>query len=162
MIRKFGLIAGCVLLLNSCTSHFITDDSLRGKVSDDFASRAAILEASGVELEAMNISKLEKEALEFMYAYMPLGDIVNREQSFYLDQYRMTRRALKEMPWGKSIPEREMRHFVLPVRVNNESRLPGRDRCANPAECSKCRSCAKRHSADPPFEQSHRDHPLEH
>ena len=25
------------------------------------------------------------------------------------------------MPWGKLIPEREFRHFVLPVRVNNEN-----------------------------------------
>lgn len=24
------------------------------------------------------------------------------------------------MPWGRTIPEREFRHFVLPVRVNNE------------------------------------------
>ena len=24
------------------------------------------------------------------------------------------------MPWGKSVPDREWRHFVLPVRVNNE------------------------------------------
>jgi hypothetical protein len=25
------------------------------------------------------------------------------------------------MPWGKTIPEREWKHFVLPVRVNNEN-----------------------------------------
>ena len=33
----------------------------------------------------------------------------------------MALRARKEMPWGESVPEREFRHFVLPVRVNNEN-----------------------------------------
>lgn len=121
MIRISALLAGGILLLTSCTSHFITDESLREKVAVDFASRETILEASGIDLESIEMSLSEKEALEFMYAYMPLGDIVNRQPSFYLDQYRMTRRALKEMPWGKVVPEREMRHFVLPVRVNNEN-----------------------------------------
>lgn len=32
----------------------------------------------------------------------------------------MSLQARREMPWGSSIPEREFRHFVLPVRVNNE------------------------------------------
>ena len=30
-------------------------------------------------------------------------------------------RARVEMPWGDSIPEDIFRHFVLPVRVNNEN-----------------------------------------
>ena len=25
------------------------------------------------------------------------------------------------MPWGRTVPEREFKHFVLPVRVNNEN-----------------------------------------
>jgi hypothetical protein len=33
----------------------------------------------------------------------------------------MTCRALDEMPWGSRVPECEVRHFVLPVRVNNEN-----------------------------------------
>ena len=121
MTRKLGFLAGCVLLLNACSSHFISDESYRDKVMSDFASREMVLEASGIDLSTMDLSTGEREALEFLYAYMPLGDIVNRDPSFYLDQYRMTRRALKEMPWGKSVPEREMRHFVFPVRVNNEN-----------------------------------------
>ena len=121
MIRNFGLIAGAVLLLNSCSSHFISDRSYREKVASDLALRESVLEAASVDFDAMSLSTKEREALEFLYAYMPLGDIVNREPSFYLDQYRMTCRAMQEMPWGKIVPEREMRHFVLPVRVNNEN-----------------------------------------
>ena len=115
------LILSAFMLLTGCSTHFISDNAFRDEVSGDFASRSEILAASGVNLDAMNISQQEKEALEFLYAYMPLGDIVNREPSFYLDHYRMMRKALKEMPWGRSVPEREMRHFVLPVRVNNEN-----------------------------------------
>ena len=115
------LIMSGLVLLTGCNKHFISDDSFRKEVSEDIASRSVILSASGVDLDAMDISLKEKEALEFLYAYMPLGDIVNNEPSYYLDHYRMTQKALAEMPWGKSVPEREMRHFVLPVRVNNEN-----------------------------------------
>ena len=121
MIRKIGLLAGCMMLLAGCTSHFITDPEFRNKVSEDFASRSHIMEAAGIDLAEMGLRTDEAEALEFLYAYMPLGDIVNRDPSFYLDHYRMIRRALKQMPWGKNVPEREMRHFVLPPRVNNEN-----------------------------------------
>ena len=121
MKHTLSMILSGVLFLTSCGSHFISDQAYREQVAGDFASRAAILEAAGVDLETMGLSLDEKEAMIFMYAYMPLGDIVNMEPSFYLDQYHMTEKALKEMPWGKNVPEREMRHFVLPVRVNNEN-----------------------------------------
>ena len=69
----------------------------------------------------MELAVDEKEALEFLYAYMPLGDMVNMSQEYWLENYRMTREAMKTMPWGGIVPERELRHFVLPVRVNNEN-----------------------------------------
>ena len=119
MKSRFSLIL--MLALTACTSHFITDGEYRGIVADDFQSRSAIMEAAGIDLASMDLNQKEEEALEFLYAYMPLGDIVNNAPEYYLDHYRMTRRALKEMPWGKDVPEREMRHFVLPVRVNNEN-----------------------------------------
>ena len=115
------IVLSAMMLLTGCTSHFISDEGFRHKVAEDLAARSEILVAAGVDLDAMDVAQQEKEALEFLYAYMPLGDIVNMEPSYYLDHYRMMRKALKEMPWGKSVPEREMRHFVLPVRVNNEN-----------------------------------------
>ena len=115
------LFLSAIVLLTGCNTHFISDEAFRQEVSEDFASRSEILASAGVALDAMDINQQEKEALEFLYAYMPLGDIVNMEPSYYLDHYRMMRKALKEMPWGKNVPEREMRHFVLPVRVNNET-----------------------------------------
>lgn len=119
MKSRFSLIL--MLALTACTSHFITDGEYRCIVADDFQSRSSIMEAAGIDLASMDLNQKEEEALEFLYAYMPLGDIVNNSPEYYLDHYRMTRRALEEMPWGKNVPEREMRHFVLPVRVNNEN-----------------------------------------
>ena len=115
------IILSAVVLLTGCNSHFISDGVFRQEVSEDLASRTEILAAAGVDLQAMDITQQEREALEFLYAYMPLGDIVNMEPAYYLDHYHMMRKALKEMPWGRNVPEREMRHFVLPVRVNNEN-----------------------------------------
>ena len=106
---------------SGCTSQFIDDASYRDMVREDLASRAYVLDAAGVELGAMGLEQKELEAMEFLYAYMPLGDIVNQSPEYYLDHYRMTQKALEEMPWGENIPERELRHFVLPVRVNNEN-----------------------------------------
>ena len=115
------IVLSVIVLLTGCNSHFISDGDFRQEVSEDFASRSEILASAGVDLDAMDINQQEREALEFLYAYMSLGDIVNMEPSYYLDHYHMTRKALKEMPWGGNVPEREVRHFVLPVRVNNEN-----------------------------------------
>ena len=115
------IVLSATVLLTGCNSHFISDGDFRQEVSEDFASRSEILASAGVDLDAMDINQQEREALEFLYAYMSLGDIVNMEPSYYLDHYHMTRKALKEMPWGGNVPEREVRHFVLPVRVNNEN-----------------------------------------
>ena len=121
-MKQFScILLSAMLLLTGCSSHFITDDAFRQQVAEDLSGRSEILAAAGVDLDAMDMTQQEKEALEFLYAYMPLGDVVNKEPSYYLDHYRMTRKALKELPWGKTVPEREMRHFVLPVRVNNEN-----------------------------------------
>ena len=63
----------------------------------------------------------EKEALDFLYAYMPLGASVDYSENYYRECIHYAFRAKAEMPWGASIPEREFKHFVVPVRVNNEN-----------------------------------------
>ncbi len=63
----------------------------------------------------------EREALTFMYAYMPIGDITDYSGDFYLKNIRSSFQARNEMPWGDSIPEDIFHHFVLPVRINNEN-----------------------------------------
>lgn len=63
----------------------------------------------------------KQAALDFLYAYMPTPDSVDYSEEFYRENIDCSFRAREEMPWGDSVPEREFRHFVLPVRVNNEN-----------------------------------------
>ena len=52
---------------------------------------------------------------------MALPDKTDYSKSFYEENIALALQARREMPWGKTIPEREFKHFVLPVRVNNEN-----------------------------------------
>ncbi len=63
----------------------------------------------------------ESSCLCFLYEYMPLADLTDYTSAFFLNNVRMSITARKEMPWGEKVPELLFRHFVLPVRVNNEN-----------------------------------------
>ncbi|HAQ21679.1 MAG TPA: hypothetical protein DCR40_20980 [Prolixibacteraceae bacterium] len=63
----------------------------------------------------------EKQAMEFVYAYMPLSDLADYSPEFFLKNVQYSLKARQEMAWGKNIPEEEFLHFVLPLRVNNEN-----------------------------------------
>lgn len=60
------------------------------------------------------------EYLEFLYSKISTPDSLDYSREFYKQNVDAALRAREEMPWGKSVPEREFRHFVLPVRINNE------------------------------------------
>ena len=107
----------------SCTSnHLISDEAERALVQSDFDNRAASLNQGDLfKVFEQEMSDQQREALTFLYAYMPLGDITDYSGEFFLENIDYTLKAKEEMPWGKLIPEREFRHFVLPIRVNNEN-----------------------------------------
>ena len=107
----------------SCTSnHLISDEAERVLVQSDFDNRAASLNQGDLfKVFEQEMSDQQREALTFLYAYMPLGDITDYSGEFFLENIDYTLKAKEEMPWGKLIPEREFRHFVLPIRVNNEN-----------------------------------------
>lgn len=68
-----------------------------------------------------SLSPDEKQAMEFVYAYMPLSDLADYPPEFFLKNVQYSLKSRAEMPWGKTIPEEEFLHFVLPLRVNNEN-----------------------------------------
>ena len=68
-----------------------------------------------------NNSKKEQNASDFLYASMPLCDCVDYSQDYFLQNIEASFKAKDELPWGKRVPEREFKHFVLPIRVNNEN-----------------------------------------
>ena len=63
----------------------------------------------------------EQKALAFLNASMPLCDRVDYSQEYFLQNIEASFKAKNELPWGKHVPEREFKHFVLPIRVNNEN-----------------------------------------
>ena len=120
-MKKIALCIMGVLLLASChrDPHFISDKGYRAEVHEDFESRMA--EFPMLEVRLDTLCAMEREAMEFLYAYMPLSDLADYEPQFFLAQVRYAFRAREEMPWGKEVPEDVFRHFVLVYRVNNEN-----------------------------------------
>jgi len=116
-----------LFIISSCHSHshFITDKYYRKQVKTDFEIRKKMANNRAKELftvfDDKKLTLKEKEALEFLYAYMPLSDLADYDGSFFLNQVRYAFKAQNEMPWGKDIPEEIFRHFVLVYRVNNEN-----------------------------------------
>ena len=76
---------------------------------------------SGCHQEPKQETFNEEKALEFLYQYMPLGDSVDYSEDYFRECVQYAFKAKAELPWGKDIPEREFKHFVLPPRVNNEN-----------------------------------------
>ncbi len=130
MNRKLLFLVAILVSLISCNQsnvepkHFISDSNYRNQVHKDFEQVKEMIKGRKSELFSVfdtNISLEEKEALEFLYAYMPLSDLANYNGDFFLKNVKLAFRARQEMTWGKSIPEPVFRHFVLPYRVNNEN-----------------------------------------
>lgn len=102
--------------------HFIADRAVWKQVSEDFAQkRSALPDGDCFAVLGEPMEPSEREALTFLYAYMPLGDATDYPGDFYLRNIRASFLAREEMPWGAAVPEALFRHFVLPVRVNNEN-----------------------------------------
>ena len=122
-LTRFLIIPMLSVAFFSCSeSHFLKDVAYRNQVTQDFEMKKQQLPNG--ELFAVFNEKLtipEQEALMFLYAYMPTGDVTDYTGDYYLENVRLSDQARQEMPWGKEIPDDVFRHFVLPIRVNNEN-----------------------------------------
>ncbi len=120
-MKKYLLIFLSLTLLCSCeVNHLISDADYRRQMEKDLQAR---LDGEGnlgqfYTADDMVITTEEKEALEFLYAYMPMADFTDYTTEYYLSNVRSSLDTRDEMGWN--VPEREFRHFVLPIRVNNE------------------------------------------
>ena len=103
------------------TDHLISSVTKRAKVEKAFNARMQLVGKQFFDLGTHQASNEEIEALQFLYAYMPLADITDYPTTFYLDNVRAALRAREETSWGKEMPELLFLHFVLPLRVNNEA-----------------------------------------
>lgn len=135
MKRTIFFLMAALTLLSSCeVHHFMTDSSYRAKVEADLQKRLEperLKSRFAVDKDSRHLTESdgfvsdpyltteEFEALEFLYAYMPLADLTDYSTGYYLQNVRASFTARNEMGWN--VPEREFRHFVLPIRANNEN-----------------------------------------
>ena len=101
--------------------HFVSDPAFRQRVRQALEARLSQGNLASFYQPDGAASLEEREALEFLYAYMPLADLTDYPTDFYLENVRKSFQAREELPWGDSVPERLFRHFVLPLRTNNEN-----------------------------------------
>ncbi len=124
-IYSFVLVL-MVIVLNCCSGekHFISDAGYRRLVDKQFEYRRALAHNRENQLFSVFNDKLnlkQQEAFKFLYAYMPLSDLADYNGDYFLDQINLSFQARDTFSWGREIPEEIFRHFVLPIRVNNEN-----------------------------------------
>ncbi|MDR3245915.1 MAG: transglutaminase domain-containing protein [Prevotellaceae bacterium] len=121
-----GLLFWITISCGQGEKSFFSNKDYRKQVKDDFQKRELMInQERAAELfsvfNAPDLTLEEKEALEFLFAYMPLSDLSDYNGDFYLAQVRAAFAARDFFEWGKRIPEEIFRHFVLVYRVNNEN-----------------------------------------
>lgn len=126
----------CLLILytvvsQSCSDpHFLKDEAYRQQVHEQFLKRTEFAKNRSQALFSVfdrpDLTIEQREALEFLYAYMPLTDLADYDGDFFLDQVDAAFKARDYFDWGKRIPDDIFRHFVLVYRVNNEYLDSGR------------------------------------
>ena len=124
MKRKIQLFAAALLLfagiLSACSPANVS--GFRRRVTADFRQKQELLPRGDLfRVFDEPMTRPERDAMMFLYAYMPVGDITDYPGGFYLDNVRTALATRKEMSWGGTVPDDLFRHFVLPVRVNNEN-----------------------------------------
>lgn len=127
-MKKINILLVLCLLTTVITGchkekHFISDKGYRAQVHSDFMARQEIASNRSEALFACmdTLDTETREALEFLYAYMPYSDLADYDQTFYLQQIRAAFAARDHFSWGRQVPEDIFRHFVLVYRVNNEN-----------------------------------------
>ena len=122
------LTFSALIFLSACSSfepHFLKDEKYRTEVHNQFLKRKELAAGRSEQLFSVfgkqDLSQERREALEFLYAYMPLSDLADYDGDFFLGQVDAAFEARDFFDWGKKIPEDIFRHFVLVYRVNNEN-----------------------------------------
>ena len=118
-MKKYIILLAAVLSFTQLTAKENLDRT--GKIAKDFKARREVVTGDGYFDIFSTLTGSKLQAMQFLYAYMPLPDIADYSAEFHLKNVEYALKARAEMPWGKRVPVREFMHFVLPVRVNNEN-----------------------------------------
>lgn len=126
LLRHISLVFIVALVLGNSgcrRSSRITGDDIRAEITSRLEQQKTLTGNSSSVLFDMFNSHLtteEKEALQYLYAYMPLSDLGHQDADFFLRQVRLSLQARQTFDWGNNIPNDLFLQYVLPIRVNNE------------------------------------------
>ena len=127
-MRNLVLIPLSFILLASAAchrgEHFLKDQAYRKKVDARYEKQKLLGKNRYEQVFKISDQEMplkEKEALQFLLAYSSLNDIADYDGDFFLKNVRSSFAARDTFSWGKTLPEELFRHFVLPIRVNNEN-----------------------------------------
>ncbi len=123
--KTFFIVIGVLqLLVVCCSTSYLEQDAIkRIETYEKFLAQKKLANNRANELFSVfdkDITGTEREALEFLYAYMPLSDLANHNGEYFLSQVRYALKTRSSFSWGKTVPDNLFLHFVLPYRVNNE------------------------------------------
>jgi hypothetical protein len=126
MIRylKYSSVLLLVLVASCTKKHLITDDEYLAGTITKFNERKMLAANRSAQLFSVlsdSLTSEQKEAMQFLYAYMPLSDLADYDGRFFLANADKALQARSDAPWRKDIPEDVFLHYVLPCRVNNEN-----------------------------------------
>ncbi len=121
---NISLISFTSLSLFSQEDHLIQDPNLRQNIENRFNLQKQLAKNREKQLFRVldpGISLKEKEALTFLFAYMPLSDLADYNGEFYREIVKKTLEARSIFKWGSRVPPELFLHYVLPYRVNTEN-----------------------------------------
>ena len=121
-MKKAKLILLMLLCFQLCQASLIfKDNKQRQKVLQTFNERMKQIGPKFFDIKGLKLTNDELDALHFLYAYMPVADVTDYPTRFYVENIRSTFTTQRTMPWGTKVPQLLFRHFVMPLRVNNEN-----------------------------------------
>lgn len=95
-----------LLLTNACDmGHFFTDSGYKEKVEFQFSKQRELAKKREKVLFEIidddSVTMREKEALIFLYAYMPINDLADYNSEFFLENVRIALETRGTFSWGK-------------------------------------------------------------
>lgn len=117
-------LASVCMLWTGCNNekHFINDSDYRLKVENDFCWKTDNSEKWEFIRYIQQGNDIRRErGIAVSYTLYAISDIADNSGEFFLNNIRLSFKIRESSSWGKNIPEDIFRHFVLPIRVNNEN-----------------------------------------
>ncbi|MCK9342394.1 MAG: transglutaminase-like domain-containing protein [Massilibacteroides sp.] len=100
--------------------HLFSSVERREQIKLDYMQKMTTSRQPDVVSQLKNLTTEEAEALQFLYAYMPIGDVTDYTPEFFLDNVRASLKV-RQVSGNTVQDERLFNYFVLPIRINNEN-----------------------------------------